>query len=299
MKSFTAVVLLATLLLATACDDGEEPTATPAPTATTTAATPTPTASGPSVQIIVEGDLSGLPPGTDLDGVWEDVRDVLQRRIDALGVSGDISRDGVNRWEVEVTGIDPGEARDLIGKTAQLEFHRPVLDESEEIVCETAQAGTYAIPYQPGRFVLDRENNGMRCPPEEEGGADGFVKWEPATALDGQGVQRALNGAYLRPNSRVGADPSECGNMTPCVLLQFTGEGSVLFEQITEELIGLPLSIFLDEEIIGAPTVTEPISGGATVITGFDLEEARTLAIQLNAGVLPAPLRIVSVDEKP
>ncbi|KKL10578.1 hypothetical protein LCGC14_2554440, partial [marine sediment metagenome] len=64
-------------------------------------------------------------------------------------------------------------------------------------------------------------------------------------------------------------------------------------------LMALPLGIFLDEEMIGAPTVNQAITGGNSVITGLESEEARVLAIQLNAGALPAPLRVISIEEIP
>jgi preprotein translocase subunit SecD len=251
--------------------------------------------SGPTTRMVLEADTSRLPADTEVDQAMERVKDILERRLEAFDVSGfSIVREGADRLDVQMPGIDPDEARELLGKTALLEFRKPALDEESNIVCETAGGKTYAVAYQPGLFFLNRENNVVPCPPQEEGAAGGTVKWEPATGFDSRGVERVLTGRLLRPNSRVGANLFECGSVpSPCVLLQFTGEGSGLLEQITEELVGLPVAILLDDEIIAAPRVSEPISGGDTVITGLDLDEARTLAIQLNAGALPVPLRPV------
>jgi preprotein translocase subunit SecD len=76
------------------------------------------------------------------------------------------------------------------------------------------------------------------------------------------------------------------------VAFELDDEGTALFEQLTRRLIGRPLGIFLDNELISAPTVQAVISRNG-VITGVRLQEARTLAIQLNAGAVPVPIRIV------
>lgn len=77
--------------------------------------------------------------------------------------------------------------------------------------------------------------------------------------------------------------------------LQFDNEGGDLFEEITGRNIGKPVAIFLDGEIISAPTVQQKINGGQAVITGsFSIDEAKTLAQRLNAGALPLPVNLVA-----
>ena len=78
----------------------------------------------------------------------------------------------------------------------------------------------------------------------------------------------------------------------PLVALKFNSEGGDLFKQITTRLVGLPMAIFLDEELISAPTVQAVLSTDS-VITGLDLNEARTLARQLRAGAMPIKLKII------
>lgn len=80
----------------------------------------------------------------------------------------------------------------------------------------------------------------------------------------------------------------------PVVLLEFTDEGASKFERLTEKNVGKPLPIFLDEGVVSSPIVQQVISGGQAQITGdFDLNQARNLAIQLNAGALPVPVKLV------
>lgn len=108
-----------------------------------------------------------------------------------------------------------------------------------------------------------------------------------ATGLDGQ--EKELTGQYFRPNAQV---VFEQRSNQPQVAFEFDDEGAHLFEQITRRLIGKQLGIFLDGQPISAPTVQAVISRNG-VITGVRLNEARTLAIQMNAGAVPVPISIV------
>lgn len=81
----------------------------------------------------------------------------------------------------------------------------------------------------------------------------------------------------------------------PVVSLNFSAEGAKLFEELTERNVGQQVAIFLDGEVISAPTVNERISGGQAVISGgFTLDDAKLLAQRLNAGALPVPVELVS-----
>lgn len=80
----------------------------------------------------------------------------------------------------------------------------------------------------------------------------------------------------------------------PQISIEFNAEGAKKFEEITGRNIGKPLAIFLDGKMISAPTVNQKISGGKGEITGkFDIKEAKNLAIQLNAGALPVPVKMI------
>lgn len=80
----------------------------------------------------------------------------------------------------------------------------------------------------------------------------------------------------------------------PQVSLLFDSEGRDKFAAITKRNLEKPVAIELDDEIISAPTVQSVIENGEAVITGkFDIDEAKKLAIQLNAGALPVPISLV------
>lgn len=81
----------------------------------------------------------------------------------------------------------------------------------------------------------------------------------------------------------------------PNIVLNFNSEGAELFGKLTEQYIGQQIGIFLDGTLISAPVVQQAIFGGEAVITGdFTLEEAKSLAQNLNAGALPVPINLLS-----
>lgn len=241
--------------------------------------------------VLLEADLSRLPPGTEPDRAMDGAKEIIERRVNAFGVSEtEISREGVNRLAVQLPGISPEEARELIGKTAQLEFRQPVLEDGQ-VVCRAPDGSRLTV--DPAQIAVVRidDTRVAQCF-GGEGGSQvvGEVVWEPAAATDSRGNTRVLTGSFLRPTAEVIGPP-------PQVFIEFTSEGGLLFDQITTRLVGLPLGIFLDDELISAPNVPRPLTGGNAVITGLDLDEARTLAIQLNAGALPVPMRPIQETE--
>ncbi|MFC1644635.1 protein translocase subunit SecD [Patescibacteria group bacterium] len=85
------------------------------------------------------------------------------------------------------------------------------------------------------------------------------------------------------------------GMSTPQVSLKFDKEGGDLFAEITKRNIGKTVAIYLDDEIISAPTVQSEIANGEAVITGdFTVEEAKELKSRLNEGALPVPIELIS-----
>jgi preprotein translocase subunit SecD len=79
-------------------------------------------------------------------------------------------------------------------------------------------------------------------------------------------------------------------------LIAFSLKGPAVekFGKLTERLVGQPIAIFLDGKLISSPTVRSAITGGEGQIEGrFSAEEAQDLAVQLNAGALPAPVKII------
>lgn len=100
-----------------------------------------------------------------------------------------------------------------------------------------------------------------------------------------------LNGRYVK-GAQVSFDTT---TREPEVSIQFNDDGAKLFEDITGRNVGKPLAIFLDNQLIEAPTVKQKISGGSAVITGrFSLTQAKQVVERFNAGALPAPIKLVN-----
>lgn len=250
--------------------------------------------------VLTQADTSVLPPGSDVDGAMEGVKDVIERRVNATGVAEtEVTREGKDRLAVQLPGISPDEAADLIGKTALLEFRTPVRDDSGQVVCIAPDGSEFSVPVAnatEGVNITTGEKEGQ-C--TSGGAVAGLIKWEPATALDSSNppVERVLTGSYVEPGGAeaVVGTSSQC--LPACVTLAFTSEGGLLFQQITEDTVGYPLAIFLDEDLISAPSVNQAITGGNAIISGIEVDEAKTLAIQINAGSLPVPLETIQQKE--
>jgi SecD/SecF fusion protein len=198
--------------------------------------------------------------------------EVLERRVNALGVSEPtLARSGETRIIVELPDVqDPREAAAVIGKTAQLTFH-PVLG---------AAAPEPAKP-PAGELVLS-DDTGQR------------LRLGPP-ALTGEGVGKAE------------ATLDQQGGGGWSVTIDFQGAGERAWVELTGKAACAPptdptrqVAIVLDQEIISAPAVNPSvpcnvgITGGSTQITGtFTQEEARDLAVLIQAGALPVPVEII------
>ena len=97
-----------------------------------------------------------------------------------------------------------------------------------------------------------------------------------------------LTGEYLKPNAYVGAD--QIGQ--PIVGFEFQGDGAEISRQVTQRLLGKPMAIFLDQELLSSPTVQGVIAERGQ-ITGLSVDRAQELVVQLNAGALPLQLTVL------
>ena len=197
--------------------------------------------------------------------------ETIRNRIDQFGVAEpDIRRQGENRILIQLPGIkDTQRAKDLIGKTALLEFK--LVDDTASV--QAALKGD--IP--PGREVLYQvEEN-----PETQRTTKTPFLLKKRTLL---------TGAYLT-DARVEID-SQFNE--PYVSINFDKKGARIFERITETNVNNRLAIVLDNNVYSAPVIQEKIAGGQARITGrFTDAEARDLAIVLRAGALPAPVKVL------
>ncbi|MEX2043424.1 MAG: protein translocase subunit SecD [Patescibacteria group bacterium] len=116
------------------------------------------------------------------------------------------------------------------------------------------------------------------------------AKPDPADPLSGYKRESDLTGAdFKRANVGFNQQTGE-----PEINITFNAEGAKKFAGLTRRNVGKPIAIILDGAIISAPRVSQEINDGNAVITGgFQVEEAKNLALQLNAGALPVPVKQV------
>jgi len=102
-----------------------------------------------------------------------------------------------------------------------------------------------------------------------------------------------LTGRFLK-KADLEFDPK---TYSPIVTLEFNEEGAKIFQELTKRNIGKRIAIYIDDNLISAPTVQEEISGGKAQITGkFTIQEAKELVRNLNAGALPLPIDLISQE---
>src|SRR6266436_1625912 len=189
---------------------------------------------------------------------------IVERRVNQLGtVEPVIQRQGTDRILVQVPGLqDPSRLKELLGKTAKMEFR--MVDPT--VPPDQAQQG--------------------RVPPDSEVLMSSTSPKTPYVIKK----QVLVSGGDLT-DAQPGFD-QRTGE--PIVSFRFNTSGSRKFAQATSENVGQPFAIVLDNEVISAPVICEPITAGSGQISGsFTVQAANDLAILLRAGALPAPLTII------
>jgi len=220
-----------------------------------------------SVDVTANGNLITLSPSEA--ALTERIRQavdqsiqIIERRVNELGlVEPTIQREGIDRILVQVPGLqDPSRLKEMLGKTAKLDFR---------MVDQSMTAEQAAESHAP----------------------------QDSEVLDGEGNQKYLiekrvlvSGADL-----VDAQPGfDQRTSEPIVSFRFNSSGARKFAEATQANVGKPFAIVLDNKVISAPVIREPILGGSGQISGnFTVQSANDLAILLRAGALPAPLTII------
>ncbi len=123
--------------------------------------------------------------------------------------------------------------------------------------------------------------------------SSGKTTWVIAQATGSDGKQHELTGRYFK-RADVAFDPT---TGAPKIDFQFNSEGATLFEQITKRDLYKPLGIFLDGQAISTPTIQGVISSQGEITGHFTLQEAKDLAIQMNAGALPVPVKVIAQSD--
>ena len=189
-------------------------------------------------------------------------RDVVRRRIDPGGTKEiTVINQGERRIFVQVPGVeDPEALKQLIGQTARLEF---------KLVDLTAD---------PNQVAQGRAPPGSQVLPMADG--TGAIAVQRRVMVSGEQLVDAKQGF------------DENGQAV--VNITFNAAGARRFGRTTQENVGKPFAIILDDKVLSAPNINEPILGGQARISGqFNVETANQLAISLASGKLPVKLNVV------
>ena len=189
-------------------------------------------------------------------------RDVVRRRIDPGGTKEiTVVTEGNNRILVEVPGVEnPDQLKKLIGQTARLEFKLVDLNAN------------------PADVQQGRAPPGSQALPMAEGGGYMAV------------TRRVMVSGDQLTDARQGYDQDG----RPTVDLVFNSTGARRFGRVTQENVNKPFAIILDDKILSAPNINEPILGGRAQISGnFTVQSANDLAVSLASGKLPVKLNVI------
>jgi preprotein translocase subunit SecD len=189
-------------------------------------------------------------------------RDVVRRRIDPGGTKEiTVITEGDNRVLVQVPGVqDPEALKRLIGQTARLEFKLVDLSANPQDVQQgRAPPGSQVLPMADGTGQIAVKRRVMVS-------GDQIVKANQGFDQDGR----------------------------PDIEIAFNTAGARRFGRVTQENVGKPFAIILDDKVLSAPNINEPILGGRAQITGqFTVQTANDLAVSLASGKLPVKLNVI------
>jgi len=211
--------------------------------------------------------LTATEPGVNdrISSAIQTSIETIRRRVDAFGTTEpSIQREGRNRILVQVPGVsDVQRLKNLIGETGKLEFKMvdPSADAAEVASSKRVPPGTelvYSSDEPPIPYVLKEQ-------------------------------------VLVSGESLVGSQPgfdSQTGE--PVVTFRFDSAGAKRFGRATQDNVGLPFAIVLDNKVVSAPVIREPILGGTGQISGsFSVQEANDLSVLLRSGALPAKLTVI------
>ena len=192
--------------------------------------------------------------------------ETVRRRVDEFGTSEpNITRQGADRILVQVPGVkDTQGLKELIGKTAKLSFHEVHPSEGQSSEARPQRGDYRSYQGAPGSEY-----------------SDSFFYLKDPAVVRGDQLKSASQGFDQRTNEAI-------------ILFTFNQDGARAFAKFTSENVNRPFAIVLDDKVLSAPVVREPILGGSGQISGgFTVKDANDLAIQLRSGALPADLTVV------
>jgi preprotein translocase subunit SecD len=210
-------------------------------------------------------------------GTLDSARSIIDNRVNGMGVTeATVQLQGSDRILVELPGLtDRQLAIDLIRRTGSLEFvdalnSTPATGQSISTTFSLYQQLAYPQTAAVGKLITDTE------------------PLSPAIQL----YRTAFTGEILENTARADAQTGKI-----VVLFSIKPSAQQYFREFTSSRIGQPLCIVLDSVVLSCPQIQAVLTEGGQISGNFTADEARNLAITLNYGSLPIPLKIDTIRD--
>jgi preprotein translocase subunit SecD len=194
--------------------------------------------------------------------------EIVRHRIDETGTKEpSIQRQGEDRILLQLPGVDdPERVKKLLNTTAKMTFH---------LMCDQQSDGTSSVP--PGCMAVPQSE----ATAQRQGGTLPTYLLRRKVEVSGDRLVDSQPGFDQRTSQ-------------PIVNFRFDRQGAKQFGDITVANVNKPFAIVLDNKVISAPVIREPILGGQGQISGgFTVKDAQDLSLLLRAGALPAPVKFI------
>jgi SecD/SecF fusion protein len=235
------------------------------------------------VRVVLQAQTEQLPKGQtwDANKYLPSIIRIIRNRIDIQGVAEPlIQGKGTDQIIVELPDIqNKDEAIAALQSTARMEFR------------QLQNVKTARHPGAKYSMSVEKDDSGN----EIYHFTDAAGNDVPTAKIIAES-RLILTGDDISPKSEATKDQQKMG--ANVVAIEFTRTGKKKFADFTRRNVGEHLAIIMEDRILSAPEIREPILDGRAIISGnFTTEEAVKLAETINAGALPVPLKVIQVTQ--
>lgn len=221
------------------------------------------------LQVLLEADPSATLTGEELVAAMDAAKVIVDNRVNGLGVAEPlVQRQGENRIIVELPGIDdPNQAIATLRGTGLLEF---------------VEMGQNPV----GQGALIQTDHGASSSAATGVLSDTVALLNPVT---GEPFHTIMTGAELQ-SAAVGFDNI---SSQPLITFELNDQGREIFRTYTSSHIGDSVAIVMDKIVLSAPVIRSTIDGSGQIEGSYTVDEARSLAVQMQYGALPVALNVI------
>lgn len=263
------VVLIAGVVLTVGGGSGDDDASSPTPTG------------GIRGRAVVHMDLAPPVPSD----VSTAVQNVLKNRLTAADITSTITLASAEQFSIDFDGQHSVNFITDLLVTPGVRFKEPVLD-GTAIKCKDTSGNEFSIEPE----LLQLSGNLPLCVSADN--RNGEVEWQPATGPI-NGVDRELTGALI-----TGVAQSTSDGGAPVINAGFSDEGKTILQEVTKDLVGYPLGVFLGDSLLMAPKIQREIQNGRIVLAGASLDVMQELNAVIKGGELPITISLVSIEQQ-